>query len=39
VPTNLENVPKNPRPFPDNPLLDVTLNRQTEGPVAARARG
>ena len=35
VPTNLENVAPNTKLFPDNPLLDVTLNRQTKGPRGA----
>ena len=32
---DLENVDPNTKLFPDNPLLDVTLNRQTEGPRGA----
>ena len=35
VPLNLENVEPNTELFPDNPLLQVTLNRQTEGPRGA----
>jgi hypothetical protein len=35
VPTNLEDVAPNTKLFPDNPLLDVTLNRQTKGPNGA----
>ena len=36
LPTDdLENVAPNTKLFPDNPLLDVTLNRQTKGPNGA----
>jgi hypothetical protein len=35
VPTNLEDVEPNRKLFPDNPLIDITLNRQTEGPRGA----
>ena len=36
LPTDdLEDVAPNTKLFPDNPLLDVTLNRQTKGPKGA----
>ena len=35
VPLNLDNVKPNTELFPDNPLISVTLNRQTKGPRGA----